>query len=419
MKPLRILYMANAPWCGTGYGTQSNSLLPRLSRLDSVDDAAMFAFYGVQGGITRQHIGNEQAGYMDLTCYPLKADMWGNDIVTTWAHDFKADLIVTLVDIWVLDVVQYGASGFYWLPWMPIDHDPVPPDVLEHCKAAYLPLTYTRFAEKELWRNGVENAYIPHGIESQVFEPLPQDEREKCKEMLGFPPDCFLVGCVGANKGWPDRKGFQWLFEAFQRFSSRHEKARLYVHSIVERIYGGPDLVGMARVSGIAEQTRFPMPNKVLLNCPTEWMVRMYNAFDVFCLPTMGEGFGIPLLEAQACGCPVITTDFAGGAELARETGWLVPLAAKFMTPLLSWQAVPSVEGLEICLDAAYDDAKNPLRRQRAREFSLQYDWDEVAQKQWTPLLAELAERIEPKTIRREPCLTQPMSLQPELVAST
>jgi len=51
--------MANAPHVGTGYGTQSNSLLPRLLRLDSVQDVAVFAYYGIQGGMTQQRIGNE------------------------------------------------------------------------------------------------------------------------------------------------------------------------------------------------------------------------------------------------------------------------------------------------------------------------------------------------------------------------
>lgn len=400
-KGLRILYMANAPWCGTGYGVQSNSLIPRLMRLDSVEDIALFAYWGIQGGITRQTIGNEFAGEVEVTCFPVLGDMWGNDAVCEHVRQFEADCVITLMDIWVLDMQRFGFSGFAWLPWMPIDHEPVPPPVLQRCRHAYLPLTYSRSAQAELDRVGVENVYIPHGVETRLFRPLAAD-RGDCKEMLGFDRDCFLIGCVGANKGYPDRKGFGWLFEAFRRFRERHGEAQLYVHTMPSRQHGGPDLNAWATAAGVSDAVRFMTPYRAFVGFEPELLVQTYNAFDVLALPTMGEGFGIPLVEAQACGVPVIATDFAASAELVEDPDWRIPVAARQMTNLGSWQAIPDVVVLTELLERAHDSAGDPARRQRARDFAMQYDWDSLVEKHWRPFMDELAETITPKTMRRE-----------------
>ena len=50
-------------------------------------------------------------------------------------------------------------------------------------------------------------------------------------------------------------------------------------------------------------------------------MANLYNMFDVFTSLSGGEGFGIPLIEAQACGVPVVYTNYSGQAEICVEGG--------------------------------------------------------------------------------------------------
>lgn len=57
---------------------------------------------------------------------------------------------------------------------------------------------------------------------------------------------------------------------------------------------------------------------------PDEDLVAIYNMATVFCMPSFYEGFGLPILEAQACGCPVITTKEGSLKEVAGNSAFFV-----------------------------------------------------------------------------------------------
>ena len=60
----------------------------------------------------------------------------------------------------------------------------------------------------------------------------------------------------------------------------------------------------------------------------------IYNAFDIFTLPTRGEGFGLPILEAMSAGIPVVVTDYSAHPEWCEGCGELVPVCALEAEPL-------------------------------------------------------------------------------------
>ena len=127
------------------------------------------------------------------------------------------------------------------------------------------------------------------------------------------------------------------------------------------------------------------------------YMAGWYNAADVYLNTSWAEGFGVPLIEAQACGLPAIGTDCSAVTELVQPgIGWRVPSELK-ANPLQkrSWRA-PWIKGIEQALTKAHAAwrAGTPGtggvwqgRQQRAREFADAYAVDVVWETYWRPLL--------------------------------
>jgi len=135
---------------------------------------------------------------------------------------------------------------------------------------------------------------------------------------------------------------------------------------------------------------RFPHDHVWQIGIPSRTLAAIYQAFDVLLMPSMGEGFGIPLIEAQACGVPVITSDHSAMTELVGP-GWLVEGDPFWDAPQTSFFTVPSIGSIVENLDLAYETARDPFLRSQAAAFAATYDADAVAREFWVPALDSLA----------------------------
>ena len=404
---LRILYSSNAPWAASGYGVQGRSLLPRLADLPEVggrDNIAVFAWYGLQGGI------HNVDGFR---IYPAGADAYGNDIIGSHAKHFEANVVISLIDVWVMQGTAEKVAPALWCPWLPIDHDPVPEKVLESLAGAHLPLTYSKWGHDLLKQAGIDNHYIPHGLEPTVYRVIEDRDVVRRFRRDVFGPQCeHLTVIVAANKGFPDRKAFQVQLRAWADFAKDKPGARLYIHTEPTTMYGGLDMVKLAAACGIADKVIFPDRYQNFLGLPAEFLAMIYNAADIFMGNSMSEGFGIPIIEAQACGTPVVVTDFSSMPELVRW-GYKVPPADRFWTPMHSWQAWPDVTGITDALNMLYaqwlesgeETRAWPLskRLQTSRRIHDEFSWDVIVKEQWAPLMQRLAGEAAPVSLTPPP----------------
>jgi hypothetical protein len=113
---------------------------------------------------------------------------------------------------------------------------------------------------------------------------------------------------------------------------------------------------------------------------------------DVLLQSSTHEGFGLPMLEAQSCGTPVVAVDATSMTELvAPGLGVLVAPLQKQLTTLESWVAVPDVAGLA---DGLRQQAAEPVKREELRAWATQYAWPTVAEHYWKPMLDQVAEEL-------------------------
>lgn len=384
---MRILWFSNAPFVATGYGNQTRLFAPRLQTMLG-HQMAILAFFGLEGSAL--HIGDGNGG--EIPIFPKGHHPYGQDVVGVISERWRADITIGLLDAWVCQPELYGPQTRF-VPWFPIDHEPVQKIVTNVVSKAFRPITMSRFGLAEAERAGIEAAYVPHGVEADIFCP---GDKAAARERAGLPADRFIIGMVAANKGQPSRKALPQHLEAFALFHARHPDSLLYLHTTEARHgeYQGVNLPELAKYLGIADAVRFPDQHRYLLGYPDEAMVDLYRSFDVLANVSMGEGFGIPILEAQATGCPVIVGDWTAMSELCFG-GQTVDRAdaLRTWTGLGSYQWTPRPEAIAEAFEDAYS-ADLAATGAEARDGALEYDADRVTADYWRPVLADIEERI-------------------------
>jgi glycosyltransferase involved in cell wall biosynthesis len=128
------------------------------------------------------------------------------------------------------------------------------------------------------------------------------------------------------------------------------------------------------------------------------YMANIYRASDVLLNPAKSEGFGIPLLEAQLCGCPVIATDYSTTDELVK-TGWKTETIPDWTQGANSYRVRAKIDSLIDALEDAYRQKDNIALRAKARRLVEKFDSKRVFKRHWRPALKEIERRISKKVV--------------------
>lgn len=155
-----------------------------------------------------------------------------------------------------------------------------------------------------------ENIEVVYPGVPEEFRPLPSHEGERVRDRYQLPnPFILFVG------SFHPRKNLTGLLDAFEGVADQlpHDLViiganRWNSEAIRKRIQGSP-VAQRIRVIGLVPRSDLPL---------------FYNESDLFVFPSLYEGFGFPVLEALACGCPTITTNVSSLPEVAGNAALLV-----------------------------------------------------------------------------------------------
>ena len=217
---------------------------------------------------------------------------------------------------------------------------------------------------------------IQHGVDLSIFYPIERKENEKF---------CFLTN-GGWSKGINDRKGIQFLLQAFCQEFRKEEPVKLVIK--INPVYNTPDWNLQEELEKLNLQKEHAELQITTSLVQFKSLNEFYAQGDCFVAPNMGESFGLPIAEAMACGLPVVTTNFGGQVDFVNETnGWLIDydLIDSPEKPLyegVKW-GKPRIEHLKKLLRYAFEHKEECIEKgKKAREtIEKGFTWEICAKK--------------------------------------
>ena len=348
MGKKRVLVVSEAHYLHSGFGTYGNELLKRLAKTDKYE-LAEFAAYGKYSSVNNldwlfyanMPEDDEKAEGYD----PNGAAQFGAWRFDRVCLDFKPDIVLSYRDPWMDTFIKSAPVRpyFHWV-WMPtVDSEPQKQEWVHTFSETDALFVYSEFGQRVLEKQATKNINIigcaSPGIDPNIYKPVLNKKAHK--ESFGLDPDCFIVGTVMRNQ---KRKLFIELMKSFRIFLDNApkelaNKTYLYLHTsypekngwdiadgiISTNLSGKVLMTYRCRQCGSFDLGFFEGPitkctkcGVFASQCPNVTfgleipdLVKIYNLFDLYVQYAICEGFGMPQVEAGACGVPVAATNYS------------------------------------------------------------------------------------------------------------
>jgi len=212
---------------------------------------------------------------------------------------------------------------------------------------------------------------------------------------LGYDPARFNPSLPARRSGarfiflsvfeWSERKAPDLMLRAYSAAFTRRDDVLLLLR--INNFSAGVDV---ARAIADLRLPPDAPPVAILYNQQIDpaSLGSLYRSADCFVLPTRGEGWGMPILEAMACGLPVIATDWSAQTEFF-HAGVGYPLRSRGLVPAearcpyyAGWRwADPDVEHLAHLMRHVYEhpDEARQLGARAAQEAAEKWTWHHAA----------------------------------------
>jgi glycosyltransferase involved in cell wall biosynthesis len=417
----KVLFISEAAYLNTGYAKYSKEVISRIHDSKKYD-IAEFSIYGSADDPRRSSIPWKN--------YPNAPDMNDKEQVQAYNSnpsnqfgawrfdrvclDFEPDIVLTIRDFW-MDYFVYHSSFrriFSWA-WMPtVDASPQNQEWIDMFSNADYILTYSDWAKKIIEQQGGKNINTigtASPSASSCFTPMNKDE---IRSKLNLRSDVNIVGTVMRNQR---RKLFPALIESFGKYLrlSGDTNTFLYLHtSFPDSGWNLADLIHNNNISSRVlltyvcekcnhvEVSFFRDAKKVCSSCKEysstpsnvsngvsdEVLAEIYNVFDIYVQCANSEGFGLPQVEAAACGIPIVCTNYSAMEDIVNKLD-AYPIEYSYYKEMETGcnRAVPNNDCLVNILTNFFSlNKEDRLKKSiNTRElFEKHYNWDNTAN-QW------------------------------------
>jgi len=194
--------------------------------------------------------------------------------------------------------------------------------------------------KRELINFGIESgkiSVINLGIDKRFFKSIEQDKKI----------NKFIIGHIGG--GLIYRKNLGFAIDAIRQIRDKN---------ILFEIYGN-----ISKYALMLKETKPDERIKFMGFAPEEKIVEIYDSFDVFVFPSLYEGFGLPILEAQARGLPVIIYKYGKIPKEVRKYCF----------------EAESPEHMAQIIEQLKENGYNEKERKKAMEYARSFTWEKTA----------------------------------------
>lgn len=427
----KILLVNEAHFLKTGYSTYGKELLTRLARTGKYEIAELACYIGPNdpraANVPWKIFPNlpERNPQTEHLYNPDGTHAFGEYSFDRVALEFKPDVVCDIRDYWMMEHQERSPFRrmFRWVIMPTCDAFPQQEQWINTYASADAVLTYQDWSGNVLkeqsggnikWRGSASPAASP------IFTSLP--DRKVARRLLNMGDDVEIIGTVMRNQ---KRKLYPELFQTFRRYIDKTKKknAVLYCHASYPD--NGWDIPSLIKEFGLSSRVfityictntkcNFAYPSTfqdAVSYCPRcrtslthianvnrgvsdDILMRIYNMFDIYIQYANSEGFGMPQVEAAACGVPVAATDYSAMSDIVRKLkGYPIPVSS--LTRELETgcnRARPDDDALLEILEKFFETPsvlREMQRKDIRRAFEENYSWDKTASK-WEEVIDSL-----------------------------
>lgn len=341
------------------------------------------------------------------------------------ALEFKPDIVIDIRDYWMFEHQERSPFRRYfrWCIMPTCDAYPQQEQWINTYSSADAILTYQDWSGDVLkkqsggkikWKGSASPAASP------IFTTLP--DRKVAKMLLNRGEDVEIIGTVMRNQ---KRKLYPELFEVFRKYIDKNNKKNTILYCHASYPDNGWDIPSLIKEFGLSSKVyvtylctnkkcNFAYPSMfhdAVSYCPRcrsalshianvnrgvsdDILMRIYNMFDIYVQYANSEGFGMPQVEAAACGVPVAATDYSAMSDIVRRLkGYPIPVSS-FTRELETGcnRARPDDGAFIEILENFFKTPKilrEAQRKEVRRAFEENYSWEKTVKK-WEEVIDSL-----------------------------
>lgn len=429
----RILVLSEATFLNTGYAIYCKELISGLNKNPNYE-VAEYASYAMPACDKDNRIlsipwkvypsiphPDNHKQVEEYKSHPVNS--WGGYFFERVCLDFKPHVICTIRDYWMDSFVDNSPFRklFKWI-WMPtVDAECQNEQWLDCYSRCDGILTYSDWSGKQLLKETNNKIKWLGGAPPSVSENYKPLDKKNIKKQLGFDENVRIIGTVMRNQR---RKLYPDLFEGFRNYLSETKDINtyLYCHTSYPDNNGWDlpyyikkyNLGNRILFTYVCDKCGYVFPsffNDTITLCnrcgsiaatlaavqngpDNKVMNLIYNLFDLYIQYSNSEGFGVPMVEAAACGVPVMGVNYSAMEDVLMKLDG-IPIEVLTKIPELETgclRAAPNNKDLTKKLVEFFSlsEYERNKKSERTKELQLQHYNPINSIKQWEKCIESL-----------------------------